>query len=127
MREPGTEAGWRGGGGGGGGSGSVNILQVTSLVSNCQYEVDMLVPLPNQYELCRPLLSNRSEGYALIYYMHTPLQARAVWRYCSHKLYLYQLILRSAVFYALTEYGGLVNQMLLMISGDVESNPGPSE
>ena len=54
-------------------------------------------------------------------------QARAVWCYCSHKLYLYQLILRSVLFYALTEYGALVNQMLLMISGDVESNPGPGE
>ena len=31
------------------------------------------------------------------------------------------------LFYVLTEYGGLVNQMLLMISGDVESNPGPGE
>jgi len=25
------------------------------------------------------------------------------------------------------EYGALVNEMLLMMSGDIESNPGPSE
>jgi len=30
-------------------------------------------------------------------------------------------------FYVLMEYIALVNEMLLMMSGDIESNPGPSE
>ena len=29
------------------------------------------------------------------------------------------------LFYTLMEYGALVNEMLLMLSGDIESNPGP--
>ena len=54
-------------------------------------------------------------------------QARAVWCYCSDKVYLYQLIMKSVIFYSLTEWTALVNEVLLMMAGDVESNPGPGE
>ena len=43
------------------------------------------------------------------------------------KVYLYQLNLKLVVFCILMEFGALVNEMLLMMSGDIESNPGPSE
>ena len=35
--------------------------------------------------------------------------------------------MKWVLFYTLMEYGALVKEMLLMMSGDVESNPGPSE
>ena len=54
-------------------------------------------------------------------------QARSVWFYCTDKVYCYQLILKSVLFYTLMEYCALVNEILLMMSGDIESNPGPSE
>ena len=61
--------------------------------------------------------------------MLTPLlhQARSVWFYCTNKVYRYKLILKSVLFYTLMEYGALLNEILLMMSGDIESNPGPSE
>ena len=37
------------------------------------------------------------------------------------------LIIKSVLFYTQMECGGLVIGMLLMLSGDIESNPGPSE
>ena len=37
------------------------------------------------------------------------------------------MILKSVIFYAMMEFGTLVNEMLLMMPGDVESNPGPSK
>ena len=55
------------------------------------------------------------------------LQTRTVWCCYSDKIYLYQLIVKSAVFYALMEWCALVNEMLLMMAGDIESNPGPRE
>jgi len=54
-------------------------------------------------------------------------QTRTVWCYCSDKVYLYQLMVESVIFYALREWSTLVNEMLLMMAGDVESNPGPGE
>ena len=39
----------------------------------------------------------------------------------------YQLILKSVLFYTPMDYGALVIEMLLMMSGDIESNPGPRE
>ena len=54
-------------------------------------------------------------------------QARAVWCYCSDKVYLYQLMVKSVIFYILREWCVLVNEMLLLMAGDVESNPGPGE
>ena len=42
-------------------------------------------------------------------------------------VYIYQLIAKSVLLYTLMEGGGLVIEMLLMLSGDIESNPGPSE
>ena len=54
-------------------------------------------------------------------------QVRTIWYYCSDKVYLYQLIMKSVLFYALMEWCALVNEMLLMMSGDIESNPGPGE
>ena len=59
--------------------------------------------------------------------MYTSLQARAIWYYCANMVYLYQLIIKSVLFYILMECGRLVTEMLLMMSGDIESNPGPSE
>ena len=35
--------------------------------------------------------------------------------------------MKSVLLYTLLEGGGLVIEMLLMLSGDIESNPGPSE
>jgi len=52
---------------------------------------------------------------------------RTVWCYCSDKVYLYQLMVKSVIFYTLREWSTLVNEMLLMVAGDVESNPGPGE
>jgi len=43
------------------------------------------------------------------------------------KVYLYQLDLKSVIFYTLMEWSALVKEMLLIMAGDVESNPGPSE
>ena len=55
-------------------------------------------------------------------------QARTVWYYCTDKLYRCQLTLRAVVFtIILMEYVTLVNEMLLMISGDIQPNPGPGE
>jgi len=54
-------------------------------------------------------------------------QTRNVCGYCSDKVYLYQLIMKSVLSYALMEWCPLVNEMLLMLAGDIESNPGPSE
>jgi len=42
-------------------------------------------------------------------------------------VYLYQLIVKSVLLYTLIEGGVLVIETLLMLSGDIESNPGPSE
>ena len=67
------------------------------------------------YELC----CNR----CILLYFH---QTRAVWCYCSDKVYLYQLMVKSALFYTLREWSALVNEMLLMMAGDVEFNPGPA-
>ena len=52
-------------------------------------------------------------------------QARAIRCYCSDNVYLYQLMVKSVIFYTLREWSVLVNEMLLMMAGDVESNPGP--
>ena len=49
-------------------------------------------------------------------------QAKTIWFYCSDKVNL-----RSVLFHILMEYITLVNEMLLMISGDIEPNPGPGE
>jgi len=54
-------------------------------------------------------------------------QTRTIWCYCSDKVYLYQLMVKSGVFYTLMEWCAVVNKMLLMLSGDIESNPGPGE
>jgi len=54
-------------------------------------------------------------------------QTRTVWCYCSDKVYLYQLMVKSVIFYTLREWSALVNEMLRMMAGDVESNPGPRE
>jgi len=54
-------------------------------------------------------------------------QAQTGRSYCTDKVCHYQLILKSEFFYTLMEYIALVNEMLLMMSGDIESNPGPSE
>ena len=54
-------------------------------------------------------------------------QARAIWCYCSDKVYLYQLMVKSVIFFTLMEWSALVNEMLLMMASDVESNPGPCE
>jgi len=35
--------------------------------------------------------------------------------------------MRSVIFYSLTEWTALANEMLLMMAGDVKSNPGPRE
>ena len=35
--------------------------------------------------------------------------------------------MKSVIFYILRERSALVNEMLLMMAGDVESNPGPGE
>ena len=56
-----------------------------------------------------------------------PHQARSILFYCTDIVCHYQLILKSVLFCTLMEYGALVNEMLLMMSGDIESNPGPSE
>ena len=37
------------------------------------------------------------------------------------------MIIKSVLFYTPMECGGLLIGMLLMKSGDIESNPGPSE
>ena len=42
-------------------------------------------------------------------------------------VYLYELMVKSVIFYTLREWSALVNEMLLMMAGDVESNPGPGE
>jgi len=66
--------------------------------------------------------------YKLCYFICILLcfhQATTVCFYCTDKVYCYQLILKSVLFYTLMEYGALVNEMLLMMSGDIESNPGP--
>jgi len=63
----------------------------------------------------------------LIGILCTYTKVRTVWSYSTDKVYHYQLILKSVFFYTLMEYGALVNEMLLMMSGDVESNPGPCE
>jgi len=36
-------------------------------------------------------------------------------------------MVKSVIFYTLRELSALVNEMLLMMAGDVESNPGPGE
>jgi len=36
-------------------------------------------------------------------------------------------MLKSVMFYTLREWSALVNEMLLMMAGDIESNPGPGE
>ena len=61
--------------------------------------------------------------------MYTPCfhQVRTLWCYCTDKVYRYQLTLKSVLFSTLMEYIAMVNEMLLMMSGDIESNPGPSE
>lgn len=53
-------------------------------------------------------------------------QARTLWFYSSEFLQN-QLIMTLVLFYVLVEYITVVNQMLLMISGDIEPNPGPGE
>ena len=35
--------------------------------------------------------------------------------------------MKSVIFYSLREWTALVNEMLLLMAGDVESNPGPGE
>jgi len=60
-----------------------------------------------------------------IVYTYGNRTTRTIWCYCSDKVYLYQLILKSVLFYALMEWSALVNEMLLMLAGDIESNPGP--
>ena len=52
-------------------------------------------------------------------------QARTIWFYCTD--IVYQLDLKSVLFRILMECITLVNEMLLMISGDIEPNPGPGE
>ena len=69
------------------------------------------------YELC----------YNIICILLCFHQARTIWFYCTDKVYCYQLILKFVFFYTLMETGALVNEMLLMMSGDIESNPGPRE
>ena len=54
-------------------------------------------------------------------------QTRTVWCYYSDKVYLYQLMVKSVIFYTLRELSAIVNEMLLLMAGDVESNPGPRE
>ena len=67
-------------------------------------------------------------SYAIVYvYSFVFHQARAIWCYCSDKVYLSQLIVKSVLSYTLLEWCALVNEMLLMLSGDIESNPGPRE
>jgi len=36
-------------------------------------------------------------------------------------------MVKSVIFYILREWSALVNEMLLMLAGDIESNPGPRE
>ena len=36
-------------------------------------------------------------------------------------------MVKSVIIYSLREWSALVNEMLLMMAGDVESNPGPGE
>ena len=36
-------------------------------------------------------------------------------------------MVKSVIFYTLREWSALVNEMLLMMAGDIESNPGPGE
>ena len=79
-----------------------------------QFSLQLHVVLRNT--ACRPLC------FILCSY-----QARTIWFYCTNKLYLYQLTVKWVLFYTLMEYGALVNEMLLMVSGDIESNPGPGE
>jgi len=52
-------------------------------------------------------------------------QAKTILFYCSDNVY--QLNLKSVLFHISMEYFTLVNEMLLMISGDIEPNPGPGE
>ena len=54
-------------------------------------------------------------------------QARAICFHCADKVYQ-QLTLKAVVFtIILMECITLVNEMLLMISGDIQPNPGPGE
>ena len=50
-----------------------------------------------------------------------------MWFYCTDKVYHCQRNLKLVFLYALMEYIAMVNEMLLMVSGDIEPNPGPSE
>ena len=50
-----------------------------------------------------------------------------MWFYCTDKVYHCQRNLKLVFLYALMEYIAMVNEMLLMMSGDIEPNPGPSE
>ena len=55
-------------------------------------------------------------------------QARTICFHCADKLYRYQLTLKAVVFtIILMECITLVNEMLLMMSGDIQPNPGPGE
>ena len=55
-------------------------------------------------------------------------QARTICFHCADKVYRYQLTLKAVVFtIILMECVTLVNEMLLMISGDIHPNPGPGE
>ena len=60
--------------------------------------------------------------------LHCYHQARTICFHCADKVYRYQLTLKAVVFtIILMECITLVNEMLLMISGDIQPNPGPGE
>jgi len=82
------------------------------------------------HERCNKMSSGCCVSYGLCYNVYILLcfhQARAIWCYCSDKVYLVKLILKSVIFYSLREWCAVVNEMLLIMAGDIESNPGPRE